>query len=92
MTNISALYENYQQPAQSTKDHAQSRRIFEWLIATGLAISKKSTSNQHCALTKKRDLKINTRALLPEINNHFPLVDNNQVESNNNTPVVAPDQ
>ena len=40
VTNINAFDENYQQPALSTKDYTQSRRIFSWLSATGLAISK----------------------------------------------------
>jgi hypothetical protein len=39
-TDIKAFIENYQQPAMSTKDYAQSRRIFNWLNATDLAISK----------------------------------------------------
>jgi hypothetical protein len=38
-----AFGENYQQPAMSAKDFAQSRRILNWLIATGLAISNQST-------------------------------------------------
>ena len=39
-TEITAFRENYQQPVTLVRDVAQSRRIPEWLNATGLAISK----------------------------------------------------
>jgi hypothetical protein len=41
-TRITVLDEDYQQPAAPGR-HAQSRRIPEWLFATGLAIGKQST-------------------------------------------------
>jgi hypothetical protein len=41
---MAALRENYQQPAKVTRTIAQSRRILKWLVATGLAIGKQSTS------------------------------------------------
>jgi len=80
---MAALGENYQQPAKATRTIAQSRRILKWLVATGLAIGKQSTSAS-AAQTPRRYLTSRARkghkrpiqnAQLEQIPSQYILID-----------------
>ena len=103
-TSFMAFEENYQQPARSAKDFTQSRRILNWLIATGLAISNQSTSHFNTANSEELDLTsaqetsplsvtrpslFNSRAIRL-IPGQYTLLDRYINNPVQNTPVIPP--